>query len=157
MPPRKLSKTFEYHWGPFHYRPDEIVTDLNEWLEQQHGIVGLTWNLHVAPVNLVRAVTLNCIFTNDPETHRPRFERIPLISGFGGRRRIDLAAALNAWNEKHPDFVRVGYQFLSAAGQPVEVWLLYAFRVQPSSPVPTESKSGEVVKAHHSDQPGGYL
>lgn len=116
-----LSKTFEYRWKPFRYRPDEIVSDPIEWLDQQPGIVGSTWNLHVVPGNAIRGVTLNCVLSSDQVTHRPRFERIPLISGFGGRRRIDLATALNDWNDEHPDCLRIGYRYLSAAGHPVDI------------------------------------
>jgi hypothetical protein len=33
----RYSKTFSYKWKPFRYRPEEILAEINEWLNEQSG------------------------------------------------------------------------------------------------------------------------
>ena len=104
--------------------PNVFVSELNEWMANQVGLV------HVAPVihrdyhGEVSGATLTCTASSRPATEIFRFFRLPLLSKPWGLRPKPVGEALNDWPDRYPDHTRVTHLVISSSGVPIECWVL---------------------------------
>lgn len=119
----EYSKSFSFRHT---IRPnvDAFVQRLNQWLAVQPGLVRVTPSIDFDARGTVRSATFTCLASSRPAAHGFRLYRLVAKPRSLTARPLDVGAALNRWNDRHPDQTRIWHQVLRCYGTPVECWLL---------------------------------